>query len=356
MPGVSYILAFLMKLFGEFGGITAFRVLQAMLQSISLYLMFLIGRKIFNTKVAITAVILDTFCIAEIWTPNLVLTETFFKFFVMLLVLFSLEAIEKNELKYYLIGGLFWGLAALFRPTIALYPVLILIMWVINKVKLINCIKYALVTTIVFSAVLCPWWIRNYNIFHKFIPFTLATGNPMLQGTYINYDQSSRSTDGLNYKQFDYSYKDNSEQQQNNVEIAISKYRLENLFPKHPIKFILWYTLGKAWWQINYPFYWKQILGVNFIEAALYHAIIILLSIFGIVKFIKSKSKNKLALLPMMVILYFIVVYLPFFTMGRYFFPAMPYVLMFSAYGLLYLGDRYGIVEVLLKKVKKDSR
>ena len=51
-----------------------------------------------------------------------------------------------------------------------------------------------------------PWWIRNYNIFHAFIPFTLATGNPMLQGTYINYDQSTKKTDGLNYSEFKYIY------------------------------------------------------------------------------------------------------------------------------------------------------
>ncbi|OPJ54599.1 hypothetical protein CLORY_45480 [Clostridium oryzae] len=62
----------------------------------------------------------------------------------------------------------------------------------------------------------------------------------MLQGTYINYDQSSRKTDDLNYRQFDYSYIHNSEQKQNDVEIDISKYGLEKLFLKYPLKFTLW--------------------------------------------------------------------------------------------------------------------
>ena len=49
MPGLPYILSFFMRIFGVMEGVVAFRVFQAILQTISLLLVFFIGRKVFNT-------------------------------------------------------------------------------------------------------------------------------------------------------------------------------------------------------------------------------------------------------------------------------------------------------------------
>ncbi|MDP4178204.1 MAG: glycosyltransferase family 39 protein [Bacillota bacterium] len=334
MPGLPYTLAFLMKIFGEFGGIVAFRIVQAVIQVLSLLLIFFIARKLFNSKTAIIAVIIDITCIAEVWIPNLVLTETFFKFFVLLLVYFSIYAIEKNQIKYYILGGLALGFAALFRPTIVTYPIIILIMWIIKKIDFKSAVKYTLSVILVFSIIMSPWWIRNYSIFHKFIPLTMATGNPMYQGTYINYNQSTKATDGLDYTNYNTKDPKLSELERNEMEIAASKYRLKNLFPKEPFKFIYWYTIGKGWIQINSPFYWKEIFGISFSASKIYHKIILLLGLLGMIIFFKNKNKNILAIVPFVTIIYFILVYLPFYTMGRYFYPAMPYLIMFSAESL----------------------
>jgi 4-amino-4-deoxy-L-arabinose transferase-like glycosyltransferase len=59
MPGLSYVLAFFMMIFGKLEGITAFRVFQAIIQTASLVLVFLIARKLFNSKVGIIAVIIS---------------------------------------------------------------------------------------------------------------------------------------------------------------------------------------------------------------------------------------------------------------------------------------------------------
>lgn len=336
MPGLSYTLAFLMKIFGEFGGITALRIVQAVLQVLSLLLIFFIARKLFNSKVAIVSVILDLACIAEIWVPNLVLTETFFKFFVLCLVYFSLYALEENKTKYYVLGGVALALAALFRPTIGLYPVLILIIWIIKKIKFKQALKYTLIVIAAFSLIMSPWWIRNYHVFGRFIPFTMATGNPMYQGTFIYYDQSTKATDGLDYKNYNTKDPKLSEFQRNEMEIAASKYRLKNLFPKEPFKFIYWYTIEKGWTQIRAPFYWRgETFGVSTSSAKKYHQILLLLGTLGIIIYLKSKNKNILAVLPVTLIIYFILVYLPFYTMGRYFYPAMPYLIIFAAYFII---------------------
>lgn len=353
MPGLPYTLAFLMKIFGEFGGITALRIVQAILQVLSLLLIFFTARNIFNSKIAIASVIMDVACISEIWVPNLVLTETFFKFFVLCLVYFSLYALEENKTKYYILGGLALGFAVLFRPTIALYPILILIMWIIKKVKFKEALKYTVIVIAVFSVVMSPWWIRNYIIFHRFIPFTMATGNPMDQGTFIDYNKKSRNTDGLDYSEFRPKNRDVSELERNDLDVAEAKFRLKKLFPKQPFKYIYWYTIGKTWKQIDSPFYWRETFGIGITIPKFYHRFLLIIGALGVIMYLMKKGKNIHAVLPFMVIIYFILVYLPFFAMSRYFYPAVPYLLMFNAYFIINIAQKFNIKAQLNKKNSK---
>lgn len=338
MPGLSFTLAIFVMIFGKFGGITAFRVFQAIVQTGSLFLVFLIARKLFNSKVGIIAIIISVLSIADYWVANLILTETIFKFLVLCLVYFSIYALEEQKTKYYVLGGAALGLATLFRPVIAAFPIIISFIWILKKYKFKTMLKYTAIVAAVFCLILSPWWVRNYNIFHKFIPLTLATGNPSLQGTYINYDQSSAKTDGLDYSQF--KYQAGSEMANNKVEMEIAKYRLTNLVPKYPLEFLEWYTVGKTIHQIDSPFFWSsEFLGVNSWMASLWHELTLLLSIIGGVIFYLNKKRNKIGTLVIATIIYFIVVYLPFFTMGRYFYPAMPLVIIFTAYAVVNLGS-----------------
>lgn len=343
MPGLTYTLSFITLIFGKLGGLTAFRIIQAIIQTLSLLLVFFMGRKLFDSKVGIIAMVINSLCIWEIWTSNLILTESFFKFFVLNMIFFCIYALEENKIKYYIAAGIFWSLSTLFRPTIALFPIVILIMWIIKKYKFKDILKNTLLVSLIFCAALSPWWIRNYKLFNKFIPLTKAVGNPMLQGTFINYDQTAKAADGLDYSQF--KLNGEGEQADNDHDIQISKYRLQKLFWKQPLQFIGWYTIGKTIYQIAIPFYWKEILGVHFYAAMIYYLIIMTLSIIGIIKYFKDKTKNKTSILLFLTIIYFILVYLPFYTCARYFYPAMPYVIIFSAYGLLYFINKNKLIK-----------
>ena len=344
MPGLPFSLAFFVRIFGKFGGITGYRVFQAIVQTGSLYLVFLIARKIFNSRVAVAAVIINALCIADYWVTNLILSESLFKFFVLLLVYFSIYAIEEKSTKYYIFGGIAWALGTYFRPTIATFPIIILIMWIIMKYSIKEMFKYGTIVVAIFCIMMSPWWIRNYSVFHKFIPLTLATGNPMLQGTFINYDQTTKATDGLDYSQFKYTGK---EYDNNKVEMEMSKYRLKNLVPKQPLKFLEWYTLGKTFYQIRWPFIWTTFLGVPFVLAGLWHYLILIFGVVGAVMFYKDKNKNILGKIISSMVIYFIVVYLPFYAFERYFYPAIPFVIIFAAYGVLNIKDKksYKVLE-----------
>ena len=337
MPGLPFSLAFFIKIFGKFGGITAFRVFQAIVQTGSLYLVFLIARKIFNSKIGVVAVIINALCIADYWVTNLILTESLFKFSVLLLVYLSIYAIEEKNTKYYVLAAIAWPISTYFRPTIATFPIIILIMWILEKYSIKEMFKYGTIVTAIFCLIMSPWWIRNYSVFHEFIPLTLATGNPMLQGTYINYDHSTTATDGLDYSQFKYSEK---EYENNQVEVAVSKYRLKNLVPKHPVQFLIWYTLGKTYYQIRWPFLWTTFLGVPYILAGLWHYLILILGIIGVVMFYQNKNRNKMGTIVFSMVIYFIVVYLPFYAFMRYFYPAIPFLIIFAAYSVLNVKEK----------------
>lgn len=104
MPGVSYILALFTIIFGKLGGLTAFRIFQAITQTISLMLVFFLGRKVFDSHIGV--------------------------------------------------------IATFFRPTITLFPSVILIIWLINKYKIKDIIKNTIIVTIVFCIILIPWWTQ----------------------------------------------------------------------------------------------------------------------------------------------------------------------------------------------------
>lgn len=168
----------------------------------------------------------------------------------------------------------------------------------------------------------------------------------MLQGTFINYDQSSKATDGLDYSKYPYP-KVPSEMGNNRTEMNLAKYRIRELVPKEPIKYLKWFTIGKARKQIDSPYYEYSkgnFLGVSNLAARRVHNIILMLCFFGIVVYYINKTRNKMGTLIFATIIYFIVDYLPFMGMSRYFYPSMPYVIIFAAYGLIYLIEKVALL------------
>lgn len=208
----------------------------------------------------------------------------------------------------------------MFRPTIAAYPIVILIMWIKNKYKLSEIIKYTAIVSGIFCLIMTPWWIRNYKTFNKFIPFTQSSGNPFIQGTFVNYNKP---------KGWEEPYEDSNELQSDQNEINGGFQRLKTLGEQHPIKYILWYTIGKTFYFWDKPFYWKTILHIPYYMVKSMHIVILLLGIWGITQSVK---KNMNAAFLLSVIVYFNLVYLPFYTFERYSFPLMSLMIIFAAF------------------------
>lgn len=319
MPGLTLVLSSFMLIFGKLNGIIAFKIFQVILQAVSIYLLFLIGKKIFNRKIALLACLMDALYGAEFYAANVVLMEVIFKFLFLSLIYISICAVERKSLKLYILGGIVWAAACLFRPTIAAYPLLILIIWIKNKYSFKEIIKNTLVVTTVFSIIMAPWWVRNYKTFDKVILFTKSSGNPFLQGTFIMYDHSNKDL-GVTYVKG----KDALESDENEIKAGLE--RLKIYGTKEPLKYIAWYTIGKTLYFWRAPFYW--IANISYLPVILYHFAILYYAVKSIREY-KNKNLNFKFLI--MVIVYFNLIYLPFYTFERYSYPLMPLVILFAA-------------------------
>ena len=319
MPGLTFVLAFFMMIFGKMQGLVAFKIFQLILQAGSIYLIFLIGRKLFSSRVGLIASIIDVIYVPELFVVNTILMECICKFLFLLLIYISIYAIKTKSSKLYIAGGIIWAILCLFKPTMAGYPIVILFMWIKSKYKFSEILKYTTLVLLIFCAIMSPWWVRNYKEFNSFIPFTKSAGNPFLQGTFINYDQSEGF--GVPYVKSENAI----ENDKNETKAGLQ--RLQKYGAKQPIKYIFWYTIGKTFFFWRGPFYWRTIFNIPSLIAISIHVIILLLGILGIVK---GYKKNLIAIL-ISILLLLNLTYLPFYTFERYSYMAMPLVMVFAA-------------------------
>lgn len=323
MPGIVILLSPFVKLLGAETGVTAFRVFQGMLQALCIYLIFLIGRESFNSTTGAVAAVLDALYLPEIFASCLILTEVPFRFFLLLLIYLTIKAFKLKKARYYGLGGAAWASACLFRPTIALYPSVIMVMWLIKRYSLKEMLQYFSIAVTVFCVIMAPWWIRNYIIFKKPILLTVSSGNPFLQGTYIDYDQSRDYTPYLKPL-------DDDIMNTNQTEMDTGKARLAKYAKEKPLLYLYWYTVGKTLYFWKLPYYWKQVFGIHLVYVGIYHYLILGAGLFSAIFSLREKEGCGFFLL--LVILYFNLVHLPFFTSERYAYPVMSLVIILAAY------------------------
>jgi 4-amino-4-deoxy-L-arabinose transferase-like glycosyltransferase len=81
----------------------------------------------------------------------------------------------------WLLFGLFWGLIALSNSTLLLFlPVCGI--WLLLDPRSKPAISKALLSGVVFVAIITPWTIRNYRAFHAFVPFRSNFGAELYVG------------------------------------------------------------------------------------------------------------------------------------------------------------------------------
>jgi Dolichyl-phosphate-mannose-protein mannosyltransferase len=186
-PVYPYIVAGVFKLFGTYTETSAVVLLSlnALTSALVCVVVFGIARMSFGDRVAKWSGWAWAFCPYGIYFPVERIWETWLATLLLcLLFLITLHLENAHKLWHWIVFGLVWGLAALTSP--ALLSVLpFLAAWVIYRRHRRGQRWFAVnvVAGIVFIAVVSPWFIRNYEVFHRFVPFRDNIGIVLLMGT-----------------------------------------------------------------------------------------------------------------------------------------------------------------------------
>jgi len=332
MPLYPLFLSIIIKIFGYgMAGVQAIRVVQAVISCVTIIMVFLIAQRLFDKKVALFSAFLVSFYIPNIVTTGYLLTETLFTALLYILLYYSLKFSDEPSYGNFAVLGVIWAAVVLCRPTIAPYPALLFLYLLIHKrIKLGKLIKLGAAMSLTFIVIMLPWWARNYMEYSEFIPLTAASGNPMLQGTYVNYLQTPENV--VYYKLGENALETNK------TEVEVAKKRIKEEFKKDFWGYLKWFTIGKTKFYWQSPFYWREFFGIDRKFVELTH-FFLLMGFAGIIlSAIKGFTKY---MLPISLILFFNVVHCIYMAFDRYAFPLMPLMSIFCGYFIINMTSRY---------------
>ena len=176
-PIYPYFLAAVYKLFGH--NYFTIRLIQFIIGSLSCILVYLLGRKVFNKRVAIIAGLMATFYGVLIYYEGELLLPVLEVFLNLLLILTYIKAREKPSNKLWFLCGILLGLSALVRPNILLVGAA-LFLWIVlkptsqSKIQFPRTLSTMSILNPVYLALgaillILPVTLRNYIKGHDFV-------------------------------------------------------------------------------------------------------------------------------------------------------------------------------------------
>jgi len=182
-PGYPLFLGIVFFLFGiGEAGILAVKIIQAVLSTLSVVLVFFITLQLTEKKrgALIAAALLAISPAAALYS-RFILTETLYLFLLLLYVSLQLLALKKEKKRFHLLAGLFFGLAVLVRPMVIILGPVPYVWKMIQTRTIQNWGKGLLVFFLPTFLLLLPWTLRNWIVLGKWIPLASQT-NPFYAG------------------------------------------------------------------------------------------------------------------------------------------------------------------------------
>ena len=175
-PVCPYLVAGVFKLLGTYSKMSAWVLLSlnALISALTCLPIFLFARRSFGDRVALWSGWVWAFLPYAVYFPESRIWGTWLVTLLLcILFLMALHFENKSSGIWAWIGyGALWGVAALTDP-IVLSVLLPLGIWLCYR---LHRRKRAWLTSnfaaaLAFAAVVSPWFVRNYRVFHHFIPF-----------------------------------------------------------------------------------------------------------------------------------------------------------------------------------------
>ena len=191
-PVYPYIVAGVFEVFGVYTKTSAIVLLalNALTSALTCIPIFFIARIGFGERVAKWSAWTWAFFPYAIYFPVERIWETWLATLLLcLLFLVTLHLVSEDRFSRWAGFGVLWGLGALTSP--AMLSVLpFLAVWVIYRRHRGGrpWFLFNVVASVAFIVVVAPWFVRNYEVFHRVIPFRDGMGLVLRLGTKGNTD------------------------------------------------------------------------------------------------------------------------------------------------------------------------
>lgn len=174
-PVYPYILAGIFKVFGVYSTASGFIIftMNALISVLTCLPIFFFTRKSFNARAGLWAGwIWAVFPYSIYWSAQHIWDTWLATLLLAILFCVILRLAESNRIRDWIGFGILSGIAALTDPIVlSVLPVLGL--WALWRLHKSNhrWLKPAIGAALAVILVVSPWFIRNYRVFHEFIPF-----------------------------------------------------------------------------------------------------------------------------------------------------------------------------------------
>ncbi|MDT3699338.1 MAG: glycosyltransferase family 39 protein [Thermincola sp.] len=320
MPGYPLLLAGIFWLVGSPSWLAA-RLFQAAVSVIGVWITFKLGFRLGGRRVGFLAAVFTAVYPPNLTAPCFLLTETVFTCLLLLSLLVFMRAEDSKNLRWYLVTGIVLALATYFRPTSGLLPIVFGVFLILRGYSFRKAGVSVLVMGAVIGLCLTPWIVRNYIIYHEFIPFTVSGGNPFLRGTYVNDIIDER-----------FPWVEGNRILSDRAQMEYGEKRLITGFRNNFRVYLHWYTIGKFANFWGEPYYYKELTYLSGRWVDLFHRIMLLLGTGGVIAGLWRKGSRGVTLLFLLVSGYFTALHLVYLSAPRYSYPVVQLLIILAAY------------------------
>ena len=275
MPGMTFFIAFVSFFFGS--GDLFMVVLKLIWITMGLCTIGVTYRtmRLFANQYCAAVACMFFLAADYIWMDQLILTETPFILFFVLMIDQTLQLAIHPTRRGYILIVLYYMIELLIRPNNALYPLLLIVYLLWKQYDWRLLIKQLLIAGGVLLLFVIPWTYRNYQLFDRLIPLTYGMGNPLLLGTYQGFNYPT--DEELDYKTNVYDqmpdqmkyYLEHPEEKDYLTKYysleydgMVAKYRMQEWWKRDKIAMLKSYLIYKPKILIYSRFYWDSILGI----------------------------------------------------------------------------------------------
>lgn len=278
MPGMPYFTGLLSLLFGE-GRLylLALKLSWSLMGCLTAYFLYR-NVTLFAPKWCGIVAALPLFAPNYVWLDNLILTETPFILCSAATIYFTLQMGRTKQLRYFWGCAIFYLCMVLLKANAVIYPFFAAIYLLSVRYGVARLLKHGLLLGCMMLVFFVPWTIRNYQLFHSFVPLTYGAGNPLLLGSYQGekapadeeLDYETNVNDVFREQYADYYNEDGTVKeayyprylslQKDGIK---ARYRMREWFKKDSADFLQAYLVDKPAIMINNIYYSKTLYGTQ---------------------------------------------------------------------------------------------